>query len=196
MSLEDEEIPRKQRMWLTASYLAIVWFRTQDDCAPKLSPQSLLAFNRSESLEVLEDGELMPLSISRRRPKPLAGLVVCPGSFQQWHVASGCTHSKLYVPKAPPSRMRDTSWPQLAFDPVRALPLRAAHCAGFHKFIRLMPCPRIWVSSARYIRVCTTVFHRVSCTSGEESQQRPALSPWRFDGCHSLQHRAAMRSHQ
>ena len=183
-------------MWLTASYLAIVWFGTQDDCAPKLSPQSLLAFNRSESLEVLEDGELMPLSISRRRPKPLAGLVVCPGSFQQWHVASGCTHSKLYVPKAPPSRMRDTSWPQLAFDPVRALPLRAAHCAGFHKFIRLMPCPRIWVSSARYIRVCTTVFHRVSCTSGEESQQRPALSPWRFDGCHSLQHRAAMRSHQ
>eukprot|EP00439_Symbiodinium_sp_Y106_P081568 s2353_g20.t1 len=56
---EDEEIPRKQRMWLT-------------------------------------DGELMPLSISRRRPKPLAGL-------------------------APPSRMRDTSWPQLAFDPVDAL---------------------------------------------------------------------------
>lgn len=56
---EDDEVPKRQRMWLT-------------------------------------DGELMPFSMTRRRPQPLAGL-------------------------APPSQMRDSSWPQLAFDPDAAL---------------------------------------------------------------------------
>ncbi|CAK9112814.1 unnamed protein product [Durusdinium trenchii] len=56
---EDEEVPKRQRMWLT-------------------------------------DGEFMPIWMTRRRPKPLAGL-------------------------APPSRLRDSSWPQLAFDPHLAL---------------------------------------------------------------------------
>ena len=37
----------------------------------------------------------MPFSMTRRRPQPLAGL-------------------------APPSQLRDSSWPQLAFDPVDA----------------------------------------------------------------------------
>ena len=44
----------------------------------------------------LADGELMPLSFARRRPQPLAGL-------------------------APASRLRDSSWPQLAFDPLLAI---------------------------------------------------------------------------
>ncbi|CAJ1417070.1 unnamed protein product [Effrenium voratum] len=44
----------------------------------------------------LTDGEFMPLWLQVRRPKPLAGL-------------------------APPSRLRDSSWPELAFDPEVAL---------------------------------------------------------------------------
>eukprot|EP00438_Fugacium_kawagutii_P008494 Skav210946 [mRNA] locus=scaffold713:230451:232751:+ [translate_table: standard] len=44
----------------------------------------------------LTDGELMPFSMSRRRPQPLASL-------------------------APPSQLRNSSWPQLAFDPSLAL---------------------------------------------------------------------------
>mmetsp|Transcript_4957 Transcript_4957/g.14471 ORF Transcript_4957/g.14471 Transcript_4957/m.14471 type:complete len:742 (+) Transcript_4957:73-2298(+) len=53
----------------------------------------------------LTDGELMPFRIRRRVPMPLAGL-------------------------APPSRFRDTPWPQLAFDPTEALSAEAGETAG------------------------------------------------------------------